>query len=253
MQLTARKRRVASPWGRQAPGSACDRLLPPPGRVAEPQRRAVLTLPQPRDRRGERFYEHARHPAHVRRPANHLYGLVRGEGSAVVRYGEPLRGAAPGSEPKSGTTPPSPRSRRYGSPMRVDHSVNHDAPGLRRTERVLRYRTPEPRLWGRFSPDLDGQTIQTDKRSRPVGRPVSFLFPIFLGGRASWPCPAFPSRTRAKLHVSPGGERCYRAGLGGSSNLSHTIAPSQKNAHRPRVGCKGDKQGSRSDSCDTSN
>ena len=163
LQLTARKRRVASPWGRQAPGSACDRLLPPPGRVAEPQRRAALTLPQPRERRGERFYEHARHPAHVRRPANHLYGLVRGEGSAVVRYGEPLRGAAPGSEPKSGTTPPSPRSRRYGSPMRVDHSVNHDAPGLRRTERVLRYRTPEPRLWGRFSPDLDGQMIQTDK------------------------------------------------------------------------------------------
>ena len=123
LQLTARKRRVASPWGRQAPGSACDRLLPPPGRVAEPQRRAALTLPQPRDRRGERFYEHARHPAHVRRPANHLYGLVRGEGSAVVRYGEPLRGAAPGSEPNSGTTPPSPRSRRYGSPMRVDHGV----------------------------------------------------------------------------------------------------------------------------------
>ena len=123
LQLTARKRRVASPWGRQAPGSACDRLLPPPGRVAEPQRRAALTLPQPRERRGERFYEHARHPAHVRRPANHLYGLVRGEGSAVVRYGEPLRGAAPGSEPNSGTTPPSPRSRRYGSPMRVDHGV----------------------------------------------------------------------------------------------------------------------------------
>ena len=123
LQLTARKRRVASPWGRQAPGSACDRLLPPPGRVAEPQRRAALTLPQPRDRRGERFYEYARHPAHVRRPVNHLYGLVRGEGSAVVRYGEPLRGAAPGSEPNSGTTPPSPRSRRYGSPMRVDHGV----------------------------------------------------------------------------------------------------------------------------------
>ena len=167
MQLTARKRRVASPWGRQAPGSACDRLLPPPGRVAEPQRRAVLTLPQPRDRRGERFYEHARHPARERRPVNHLYGLVCGEGSAAVCYGEPLRGAAPGSEPKSGTTPPSPRSRRYGSPMRVDHSVNHDAPGLRRTERVLRYRTPEPRLWGRFSPDLDGhEMIQA---SRPSG------------------------------------------------------------------------------------
>ena len=137
-------RRVAIPWGRQAPGSACDRLLPPPGRVAEPQRRAALTLPQPRERRGERFYEYARHPAHVRRPVNHLYGLVRGEGSAVVRYGEPLRGAAPGSEPNSGTTPPSPRSRRYGSPMRVDHGVSHDAPGLRRTERVHQDRTPNP-------------------------------------------------------------------------------------------------------------
>ena len=129
-------RRVAIPWGRQAPGSACDRLLPPPGRVAEPQRRAVLTLPQPRDRRGERFYEHARHPARERRPVNHLYGLVCGEGSAAVCYGEPLRGAAPGSEPNSGTTPPSPRSRRYGSPMRVDHSVSHDAPGLRRSSAV---------------------------------------------------------------------------------------------------------------------
>ena len=165
MQLTARKRRVASPWGRQAPGSACDRLLPPPGRVAEPQRRAALTLPQPRERRGERFYEHARHPAHVRRPANHLYGLVRGEGSAVVRYGEPLRGAAPGSEPNSGTTPPSPRSRRYGSPMRVDHSVSHDAPGLRRTERVHQARTPNPASGEGFHRTL------TDKRSRRTNDP----------------------------------------------------------------------------------
>jgi hypothetical protein len=162
--------------GRQAPGSACDRLLPPPGRVAEPQRRAALTLPQPRDRRGERFYEHARHPAHVRRPANLLYGLARGEGSAVVRCGEPLRGAAPGSEPNSGTTPPSPRSRRYGSPMRVDHGVNHDAPGLRRPERVLRYRTPEPRLWGRFSPDLDGhEMIQASRPSGFLPLPLFFL------------------------------------------------------------------------------
>ena len=175
MQLTARKRRVASPWGRQAPGSACDRLLPPPGRVAEPQRRAVLTLPQPHDRRGERFYEHARHPARERRPVNHLYGLVCGEGSATVCYGGPLRGAAPGSEPNSGTTPPSPRSRRYGSPMRVDHSVSHDAPGLRRPECVHRDRTPEPRLWGRFSPDLDGQMIQASRPSGFLPLPLFFL------------------------------------------------------------------------------
>ena len=79
------------------------------------------------------FLRAARHPAHERRPADRLYGLVCGEGSAAVCYGEPLRGAAPGSEPNSGTTPPSPRSRRYGSPMRVDHSVSHDAPGLRRS------------------------------------------------------------------------------------------------------------------------
>ena len=167
MQLTARKRRVASPWGRQAPGSACDRLLPPPGRVAEPQRRAVLTLPQPRDRRGERFYEHARHPARERRPVNHLYGLVCGEGSAAVCYGEPLRGAAPGSAPNSGTTPPSPRSRRYGSPMRVDHSVSHDAPGLRRsTCSGSRYRYPDDPASGEgFHRTL------TDKRSRRTNDP----------------------------------------------------------------------------------
>ena len=161
-------RRVASPWGRQAPGSACDRLLPPPGRVAEPQRRAALTLPRPRDRRGERFYEHARHPARERRPVNHLYGLVCGEGSAAVCYGEPLRGAAPGSEPNSGTTPPSPRSRRYGSPMRVDHGVNHDAPGLRRPERGEG-----------FSPDLDGQMIH-DGQMIQARRPSGFLpLPLF--------------------------------------------------------------------------
>ena len=202
MQLTARKRRVASPWGRQAPGSACDRLLPPPGRVAEPQRRAALTLPQPRDRRGERFYEYARHPAHVRRPVNHLYGLVRGEGSAVVRYGEPLRGAAPGSEPKSGTTPPSPRSRRYGSPMRVDHSVSHDASGLRRSV------VSTMKEYGHQPASGEGfhRASLTDESPQPAVRfPSSSL--VFLGGRASWPCPAFPSRTRAKLHVSPGGER----------------------------------------------
>ena len=99
LQLTARKRRVASPWGRQAPGSACDRLLPPPGRVAEPQKRAVLALPQPRDRRGERFYEQ---PATQR-----TNGALRTTCTAWFagrdpppcatgsRYGEPLRGANP--------------------------------------------------------------------------------------------------------------------------------------------------------------
>ena len=178
MQLTARKRRVASPWGRQAPGSACDRLLPPPGRVAEPQRRAALTLPQPRDRRGERFYEHARHPAHVRRPANHLYGLVRGEGSAVVRYGEPLRGAAPGSEPNSGTTPPSPRSRRYGSPMRVDHGVSHDAPGLRRSEG----RSPAgQRDWPRGAHAAAASGEGFHRTLTDVSRPSGFLpLPLFF-------------------------------------------------------------------------
>ena len=156
--------------------------------------------PSARPPRGA-FLRAARHPAHERRPADHLYSLVCGEGSAAVCYGEPLRGAAPGSEPNSGTTPPSPRSRRYGSPMRVDHSVSHDASGLRRSV------VSTMKEYGHQPASGEGfhRAALTAKSPQPAVRfPSSSLF---LGGRASWPCPAFPSRTRAKLHVSPGGER----------------------------------------------